>query len=187
MRVSSMAEKHKNTLGKGYVHVYTGNGKGKTTAALGLAFRAMGSGLKTYIGQFMKGQRYGELDAALKVPGFITIEQYGKDTFVHVKMPPEPADVRLAQTGLSKAKQAMLSGRYNIVILDEIVTAHHFHLVSLDEMLEMVRQKPNGVELVFTGRYAPKELIDIADIVTEMTEVKHYYQKDVPAREGIEK
>ena len=182
-----MAEKSRNTLGKGYVHVYTGNGKGKTTAALGLAFRAMGHGLKTYIGQFMKGQHYGELDAARMVPKYITIEQYGKDTLIHVKNPPDPADVRMAQEGLAKAKAAMLSARYDIIILDEITTAYYFLLVSLDEMLDFIIKKPEGIELIFTGRYAPVELIDAADVVTEMNEVKHYYQKDVNARDGIER
>jgi cob(I)alamin adenosyltransferase len=182
-----MAEKSRNTLGKGYVHVYTGNGKGKTTAALGLAFRAMGHGLKNFIGQFMKGQHYGELDAAQMTPGYITIEQYGKNTFIHVKNPPDPADVRMAQEGLGKIKTAMLSSKYDIIILDEIITAHYFHLISLDEMLELIKQKPDGIELIFTGRYAPMELIDAADVVTEMTEVKHYYQKDVNARDGIER
>jgi cob(I)alamin adenosyltransferase len=174
-------------LGKGYVHVYTGNGKGKTTAALGLAFRAMGSGLKTYIGQFMKGQKYGELAAARMVPDHITIEQYGKETFVHVKFPPQPEDIRLAKEGLGKARRAMRSGKYDIVIFDEITTAHYFSLVTTEEMLDLIKNKPEGVELVFTGRYAPKELIDRADIVTEMTEVKHYYQQNVPARQGIER
>jgi cob(I)alamin adenosyltransferase len=182
-----MAEKSRNTLGKGYVHVYTGNGKGKTTAALGLAFRAMGRGLKIYIGQFMKGQHYGELDAARMVPEYITIEQYGKDTLIHVKNPPDPTDVRMAQEGLTKVKVAMLSAKYDIIILDEITTAHYFHLISPDEMLKLIKQKPDGIELIFTGRYAPKELIDAADVVTEMTEVKHYYQKDVNARDGIER
>jgi cob(I)alamin adenosyltransferase len=182
-----MAKKLKNTLGKGYVHVYTGNGKGKTTAALGLAFRAMGRGFKTYIGQFMKGQHYGELDAARMVPEFITIEQYGKDTLLHIKNPPNKSDVRMAQIGLAKAKAAMLSDKYNIIILDEITTAYYFHLVLLDEMLSMILQKPEGIELIFTGRYAPIELIDAADLVTEMTEVKHYYQKNVNARDGIER
>lgn len=182
-----MVEKTGNKLGKGYVHVYTGNGKGKTTAALGLAFRAIGHGLKTYIGQFMKGQHYGELDAAHMVPKYITFEQYGKDTFIHIKNPPAQEDVRMAHEGLEKAKAVMLSKKYDIIILDEITTAHYFHLVSTDEMLEFIKQKPDGIEVVFTGRYAPKELIDAADLVTEMTEVKHYYQKDVQARDGIEK
>jgi cob(I)alamin adenosyltransferase len=182
-----MTEKNKSRLAKGYVQVYTGNGKGKTTAALGLAFRAMGRGMKTYIGQFMKGQQYGELEAAHMIPGFITIEQYGKDTFTHVKNPPDPEDVRMAKEGLVKTKAAMLSGRYDIIVLDEITTAHYFHLVTLDEMLELVTQKPDGIELIFTGRYAPQELIDAAHLVTEMREVKHYYQEDVPARDGIER
>jgi cob(I)alamin adenosyltransferase len=182
-----MDKKSGNVLGKGYVHVYTGNGKGKTTAALGLAFRAMGHGLKTYIGQFMKGQHYGELDAAQRIPGYITIEQYGKDTLIHVKNPPDAVDIRMAQAGLIKAKTAMLSGKYSIIILDEIITAYYFHLILLDEMLAMILQKPEGIELIFTGRYAPLELIDAADLVTEMTEVKHYYQKNVNARDGIER
>lgn len=182
-----MAEKKGNKLGKGYVHVYTGNGKGKTTAALGLAFRAMGHGLKTYIGQFMKGQHYGELDAARIVPEYITIEQYGKNTFIHIKNPPDPVDVHMAQEGLEKAKSAIMCGKYDIIILDEITTAHYFHLISLEEMLEFIEAKPEGIELIFTGRYAPKELINHADLVTEMTEVKHYYQKDIQARDGIER
>jgi len=174
-------------LGKGYVQVYTGNSKGKTTAALGLAFRAMGHGLKTYIGQFMKGQPYGELEAAKMVHPYITIEQYGKDTFVHVQKPPQEEDVRIAQEGLAKAIEAMLSGRYDIVIFDEITTAHHFHLISIDDMLGVIANKPDNVEVVFTGRYAPPEVIAAADLVTEMREIKHYYQKGVEAREGIER
>jgi cob(I)alamin adenosyltransferase len=175
------------TIGKGYVQVYTGNGKGKTTAALGLAFRAMGCGVRTYVGQFMKGQKYSELDAALKVPEFITIEQFGKDTFVHVKYPPLPEDIELVQKGLARVKQAIKSRKYNIVVLDEITTAFHFNLLSIEDMLDLIKSKPDGVELIFTGRYAPKELIEAADLVTEMTEIKHYYQKNVPARQGIEK
>lgn len=182
-----MTDEPKGKLQKGYVQVYTGNGKGKTTAALGLAFRAMGRGMRTYIGQFMKGQRYGELDAARLVPDFIIIEQYGKDAFIHVKDPPDPQDVRMAQAGLVKARAAMLSGRYSIIVLDEITTAHYFHLVTLDEILDLIKQKPENVELVFTGRYAPQELINAAHLVTEMREVKHYYQEDVPARDGIER
>ncbi|MBN1691492.1 MAG: cob(I)yrinic acid a,c-diamide adenosyltransferase [Dehalococcoidia bacterium] len=173
-------------LGKGYVQVYTGNCKGKTTAALGLAFRAMGHGLKTYIGQFMKGQQYGELEAAKLVKPYITIEQYGKEGFIHVKNPPEPEDVRMAQEGLAKAWLAMTSGNYDILVFDEIITAHYFHLISLDEMLKIARNKPDNVEVVLTGRYAPRELIDAADLVTEMTEIKHYYQQGVNARDGIE-
>jgi cob(I)alamin adenosyltransferase len=181
-----MSTNKQNPLGKGYVQVYTGNGKGKTTAALGLAFRAMGSGLKTYIGQFMKGQKYSELDAVKKVPDFITIEQYGDVNFTYTKDPPDPENVKSARAGLGKARQAMLSGRYNIIILDEINTAHFFHLITLAEMLNLIKEKPDGVELVFTGRYAPKELIEAADLVTEMVEIKHYYKTGMISRKGIE-
>ena len=174
-------------LGKGYVPVYTGNCKGKTTAALGLAFRAIGRGLKTYIGQFMKGQQYGELEAAKLVKNYMTIEQYGKKAFIHVQNPPEQEDVRMAQEGLEKARQAMMQGHYDIVIFDEIITAHYFHLISLEDILDIIRNKPDHVEVVMTGRYAPKELIDAADLVTEMVEIKHYYQQGVGARDGIER
>ena len=174
-------------LDRGYVQVYTGNGKGKTTAALGLALRAAGHGLKTYIGQFMKGQHYGELEAAKLVKPYITIEQYGRPGWVHVHKPPKEEDVRLAQEGLRRAREAMLSGEYDIIVLDEITTAHYFELISLEDMLELIRSKPENVELVFSGRYAPQELIEIADLVTEMREVKHYYRKGIPARDGIER
>jgi cob(I)alamin adenosyltransferase len=182
-----MGSQESGPLGKGYVQVYTGNCKGKTTAALGLAFRAAGSGLRTYIGQFMKGQRYSELDSARMLSQYITIEQYGKDTFIHVQDPPRDEDVRMAQEGLARAREAMLSRSYDIVVLDEITTSYHFHLVSLEDMLETISAKPDGVELVFTGRYAPPELIEAADLVTEMKEVKHYFAKGVQAREGIER
>lgn len=181
-----MTTKESSPLGKGYVQVYTGNCKGKTTAAMGLAFRAMGHGLKTYIGQFMKGQRYGELEAAKMVHPYIVIEQYGTSDWVHVHKPPEKDDVRRAQEGLARARQAMLSGEYAIIVFDEITTAHHFDLVSLEEMLEIIASKPEGVEVIFTGRYAPPEVIHAADLVTEMVEVKHYFDKGVEAREGIE-
>ena len=182
-----MATDKGHPLGKGYVQVYTGNSKGKTTAALGLAFRAMGRGLKTYIGQFMKGQHYSELDAGKMVQPYITIEQYGKETFVHVQHPPREEDVRDAQAGLSRAKEAMLSGKYDIVVFDEICTANHFDLISVDDMLGIIRDKPDGVEVVFTGRYAPQEVIAAADLVTDMVEVKHYFDKGVHARDGIER
>ncbi len=176
-----------NPLGKGYVQVYTGNSKGKTTAALGLAFRAAGHGLRTYIGQFMKGQHYGELKAAERMTPYITIEQYGKDSFIHIKHPPQKEDVLMAREGLKRAKEAMFSGEYAIVVFDEIATAHYFQLISLSEMLEIIACKPDGVEVVFTGRYAPPEVVARADLVTEMVEIKHYYKKGVEARDGIER
>ena len=182
-----MTVKESHPLGKGYVQTYTGNSKGKTTAALGLALRAMGRGLKTYIGQFMKGQHYGELEAAEMMHPYITIEQYGKDTFIHVQNPPRKDDVQMAQEGLARAREAMLCGEYDIIVLDEITTAHYFGLISLKDMLEIITCKPDGVEIVFTGRYAPPEIIAASDLVTEMVEVKHYYQNGVEARDGIER
>ena len=176
-----------SVLQKGYVQVYTGNCKGKTTASLGLAFRAMGRGLKTYMGQFMKGQCYAELKSAEMCKPYITIEQYGKDTFIHVQNPPLEEDVKMAVDGLEKAKKAMYSGEYDIIIFDEINTANYFHLITTEEMLEIIRTRPENVEVIFTGRYAPREVIDAADLVTEMVEVKHYYEKGVPARDGIER
>jgi cob(I)alamin adenosyltransferase len=174
------------SIGKGYVQVYTGNGKGKTTAALGLAFRAMGCGLKTYVGQFMKGQKCSELDAAKTVSEYITIEQYGKTGFTRDKEHPDAESLKNAKKGLAKARKAITSGKYDIIVLDEINTAHFFRLITVEEMLELVKMKPDGIELVFTGRYAPQELIEAADLVTEMVEIKHYYRKGLTSRKGIE-
>ncbi len=169
------------------IAVFTGNGKGKTTAALGVAFRAMGHGMKTYIGQFMKGQIYGELKASRKRGSSITVEQYGNKNLMHVRDVPTKADIEMAKQGLCKAREAMISGAYDIVVFDEIITSHFFHLITIDEMIETINMKPPDVEVIFTGRYAPPELVAIADLVTEMKEVKHYYQHGVKARKGIER
>jgi cob(I)alamin adenosyltransferase len=177
----------RKTLKKGYFQIYTGDGKGKTTAALGVAFRAMGHGLRTYIGQFMKGQAYGELKACTQLASLVTIEQYGKKTLTKINKIPEEEDIRLAKIGLERAREAMLSGSYDIMVFDEINTAHFFHLVSTQEMLDIIAVKPTGVEVIFTGRYAPPELVEKADLVTEMKEVKHYYREGVRARKGIER
>ena len=173
-------------LKKGYVQIYTGNGKGKTTAALGLALRAAGNEMNVFIGQFMKGQDYGELKAAARLEPFVTIEQFGQPTFVHVDKASEE-DIRLAQEGLTRCREAMTSGRYDIVILDEVNVAIFFKLVTTEQVLELIEQKPEQVELVLTGRYAPEELVNKADLVTEMREIKHYYAQGVVARKGIEK
>ncbi len=173
-------------LKKGYVQIYTGNGKGKTTAALGLALRAAGNEMNVFIGQFMKGQDYGELKAAARLEPFVTIEQFGQPTFVHVDKASEE-DIRLAQEGLARCREAMTSGRYDIVILDEVNVAIFFKLVTTEQVLELIEQKPEQVELVLTGRYAPEELVNKADLVTEMREIKHYYAQGVVARKGIEK
>jgi cob(I)alamin adenosyltransferase len=184
---TKMVSNKSNPLGRGYIQVYTGNCKGKTTAALGLAFRAAGRGLRTYVGQFMKGQHYGELEAAKMIQPYITIEQYGKPDWVHVQDPPKEEDIQMAQEGLRRVRKAMLSREYDIVVFDEINTAYYFHLLSLEDMLDITASKPDGVEVVFTGRYAPPEIIAAADLVTEMAEVKHYYHRGVQARCGIER
>lgn len=175
------------TIGKGYVQIYTGNCKGKTTAALGLAFRAMGHGLKTYIGQFIKNHPYGEIQSARLVSDYITIEQYGRGCFIHAGNQPSEEDFAAARKGLSRAIDIVQSGGFNIVVLDEILTACHFRLVSPEDILKIISGKPDGLELVLTGRYAPGAIIAAADLVTEMKEVKHYYQQGVLARTGIER
>jgi cob(I)alamin adenosyltransferase len=171
----------------GYIQVYTGNGKGKTTAALGLALRAAGGGYKTYVAQFLKGQPTGEIEAAKKLTPFVRIEQFGREGFITVKDGPEDEDVSRARAGLKKALEAMLSGDYRIVVLDEVNTAVHFKILPEREVLDFLDQRPAGVEVVLTGRYAPDSFIARADLVTEMTSVKHYYDRGVKAREGIEK
>ena len=171
--------------GLGLVQVYTGDGKGKTTAALGLALRAAGHGLRTYIGQFMKGQDYGELEAIKRLSPLITIEQFGQPGFVHVKQA-TPKDVALAHAGLERVRQALHSGEYDIVVMDEINVALFFELLTVDEVLSVIEGRPPGVELVLTGRRVPKEIIAHADLVTEMREIKHPFQRGITARRGIE-
>jgi len=171
---------------RGYVQIYTGNGKGKTTAALGLALRAAGRKMKTYIGQFMKGQDYGELHSVKLLNSLITIEQYGKDTFVHIDNP-SIDDIKMAQDGFNRLKDAIFSGKYDIVIADELNTAVYFKLIDEQDVLNLIDNKPEIVELIITGRYATQELIDRADLVTEMKEIKHYFQKGIFARDGIER
>jgi cob(I)alamin adenosyltransferase len=174
------------SIGKGYVQVYTGNGKGKTTAALGLALRAAGRGFRIYMGQFIKGQPYGELSAVQMLLPHINIEQYGRGEFIHVKASPDKEDIQAAQNGLERASDRMLCGDYDVIILDEILTAYHFNLVSQSDILAFMSKKPPALELILTGRYAPQAVMDAADLVTEMREVKHYFQQGVAARMGIE-
>lgn len=172
---------------RGYIHVYTGNGKGKTTAALGLAFRAMGRGMRSYIAQFMKGVAYGELAAAAQVSTWITIEQFGADSGDCEHHQYSEADVALARNGLKRAEQEMLSGAYRIVILDEINIAGYYNLVTIPEVIQFIRKKPHEVELILTGRYASEEVLKAADLVSEMVEIKHYFQRGILARDGIER
>ncbi len=178
---------HKNEAMQGYIQIYTGNGKGKTTAALGLALRAAGYGFRSYIGQFLKGQSYGELSSLIKLQPLITIEQFGRKGFIHVTKNPDAEDIKRAKHGLKKCLEAMLSGQFKIIILDEINVAVYFNLLTEKEVLEFMAKKPKEVELVLTGRYAPPAFMEKADLVTEMKEIKHYYQQGVKARLGIEK
>lgn len=171
---------------RGLVHVYTGNGKGKTTAALGLALRAVGHGFKVFMLQFMKGsKRYGEVLAAEKYLPGLTLVQTGMETFVD-REHPSPEDVAMARHGLSLAKKIVADGLYDLVILDEINVAVDYKLIPLEEVLEMVKNKPPELELVLTGRYAPKEIIELGDIVSNVTMVKEPYSGGVNARRGIE-
>ncbi|MCK5766203.1 MAG: cob(I)yrinic acid a,c-diamide adenosyltransferase [Bacteroidales bacterium] len=169
---------------KGYVQVYTGNGKGKTTAALGLAVRAVGAGMKVFIGQFVKGMHYSELDVINSDLENVTVRQYGRDCFIINE--PTPEDKEAAQNGFGRIRQIVHAGKHELVILDELNIAIYYGLISIDEVLRLIKDKPSHVELVITGRYAPDELLKAADLVTEMKEVRHYYQKGVQARKGIE-
>lgn len=176
----------KKKLGKGYVQVYTGDGKGKTTAALGLAFRAAGRGLKSFVIHFMKGGlRYGEMVAAKRLEPEITVVQMGRETFVD-RENPAPEDIELARKGLELAKEVVMGGLHDLVILDEINVALDYGLIKVGEVLALIKEKPGHVELILTGRDAPKDIIDAADLVSEVVERKHYYRRGVRGREGIE-
>lgn len=174
--------------GRGLVMVYTGNGKGKTTAAFGLALRAVGHGAAVYVVQFLKGpeRMYGEAEAAQRYLGeFLTVVQSGRDEFVN-RLDPSPEDRELARQGLELARRAMLSGRYQMVVLDEVNVALDYGLLSLRDVLDLIDDRPPQVDLVLTGRHAPAELLARADMVSEVREVKHHYQRGIGARPGIE-
>jgi len=170
---------------KGYVQVYTGDGKGKTTAAIGMAVRAVGAGLKVFMGQFVKGMHYSELQSLKRFSPRVMVKQYGREKFVHGK--PTEEDHAAARSGYDEIREIIKSGTYDLVILDEASVAVHFKLLSVEDLLTLVNEKPESVELVFTGRKADQQLIEKADLVTEMKEIKHYYGEGVVAREGIEK
>jgi cob(I)alamin adenosyltransferase len=170
---------------QGLIQVYTGDGKGKTTAAFGLALRAAGKGLKVFIVQFLKGRPYGELESVKKLAPMITVVQSGLDSFVK-KGEPSEEDMRLAHEGLALAREAILSGKYDIVVLDEVNVAVELGVLTVDEVVPLLDAKPAGVELVLTGRFAPDQFCERADLITDMRCVRHCYDKGVPMREGIE-
>ncbi len=169
---------------KGYVHVYTGNGKGKTTSAIGLGIRAAGAGLKVHMLQFMKGRKYSELNTLDTLKNF-TYSQHGRDEFVN-KDRPEKIDIDMAQEGLKYAKKLIKSNKYDMIILDEINVAVDFKLIALEDLLRLIQEKPEKLELVLTGRYVNPKIVESADYVTEMLEIMHPYKKGVQARKGFD-
>lgn len=169
---------------KGYIQVYTGDGKGKTTAALGLALRAAGAGLRVYIAQFIKQGGYSELEALKRFSDLIAIEQFGTGRYIRGK--PEAEDIAAARRCLAAIKAAVASGGYDVVIMDEAGVAELFKLVETGDLLEIIAEKPAGVELVITGRGVSAQVMAEADLITEMKPVRHYYEKGVLARAGIE-
>jgi cob(I)alamin adenosyltransferase len=171
-------------LQKGMVHIYTGNGKGKTTAALGLALRAIGAKLHVYMIQFMKGNPYSELQSSKQLKNF-TIKQFGREEFVSKKNP-AAIDIQYAQEGFKHAQDIINQGKHDIVILDEINVALDYQLISIPDVVQLISNKPNHVELVLTGRHAPPEIVKIADLVTEMLEIKHPYHQGILGRKGID-
>lgn len=172
------------SLEKGFIHVYTGNGKGKTTAAIGLGVRATGEGLKVYMIQFMKGRCYSEIDALDHIQNF-TVVQFGRDEFV-LKENPEQIDIDLARKGFEQAKKIINKGEHDVVILDEINVAVDYNLIPLNDVLQLLEEKPKKVELILTGRYASPEVVKQADIVSEILEIKHPYQNGIESRKGID-
>ena len=170
---------------KGYVQVYTGDGKGKTTAAIGLAIRSLGAGWRVFVAQFLKAGEYSEHKALAKFSDHLTIKTYGRNVFIKGK--PEDEDRRLAQAAYEEIAEIVVAGRHRLVILDEANVAVYYGLLSVDQILELIDRRAEGVELVITGRYAHSRLIDRADLVTEMREVKHYFHQGIKARKGVEK
>jgi cob(I)alamin adenosyltransferase len=169
---------------QGYVQVYTGDGKGKTTAALGLALRAAGAGLKVYFGQFIKSRTYSEVIALERWSDLITLEQFGRGCFIRGE--PSREDIDVAKRALEAITAALTSGKYDLVVADEAHVAFKCHLFGEEALLDLIDARPADVELVLTGRGAPQAVMDRADLVTEMKAIKHYYTQGVLARKGIE-
>ena len=182
---SKTAKKVAVKKNKRLVIVITGNGKGKTTAAFGQALRAIGQGYRVFVLQFMKGRKYGEFLAAEKYLPNLTIKMSGLDSFV-MRDNPAAIDIELAQKGLDAARKVIMSGKYDMVILDEINVALDFKLIDLKEVIKLIKSKPAGLDLILTGRFAPGEIIKLADTVSEIQEIKHHYNAGIKDRAGIE-
>jgi cob(I)alamin adenosyltransferase len=171
---------------KGLVQIFTGAGKGKTTAALGTVLRAAGHGLKVLVIFFMKGgYASGEYASLPKLPN-VDVAAFGLRQFVHKTDAINPEEVKEAKAALAKAREAMLSGNYDIIVMDEINTSLYFKLLEIEDVIQLVKDRPENVELIMTGRNADERIIEMADLVTEMVKVKHPYDKGIKAREGIE-
>ena len=179
-----MADANPSGWDHGYVQVYTGDGKGKTTAAFGLAIRAAGAGLHVFIGQFLKSSRYSEVAALERLGDLVELRQFGRGRFIRGR--PAPEDVKAAQQGLEEVRAVLRGGHHRVVILDEANIATYYGLFSVDDLLQLIDERPPDVELVLTGRRADPRILERADLVTEMREIKHYYAAGVAARRGIE-
>ncbi|MDR3164426.1 MAG: cob(I)yrinic acid a,c-diamide adenosyltransferase [Synergistaceae bacterium] len=176
-------DKEKDVFQQACLQVYTGNGKGKTTAAIGLSVRALGAGLKVFFGQFVKCGEYSEITVLARLENLI-LRQYGREGFIMGK--PSASDIEAAARGVHDAMDALAGGEFGLVVLDEVNVAHALGMISLPQLLAIAGARGDHTELVMTGRGAPPELIEIADLVTEMREVKHYFHAGLKARKGIE-
>ncbi|MCX8027784.1 MAG: cob(I)yrinic acid a,c-diamide adenosyltransferase [Thermodesulfovibrionales bacterium] len=170
---------------KGYIQIYTGDGKGKTTAAMGLIVRAVGAGMRVLFAQFIKSQKCSEHHAFEKYLPMVEVRQYGKG-FISKKRPPK-CDIEQAQIGLSELTKDVSSGKYDLIVLDEVNVATHLGLIKVEDLINLIKNKHIKTEIVITGRYADEKILQIADLVTEMKEIKHYFSKGIKARKGIEK
>ena len=170
---------------KGYIHVYTGNGKGKTTAALGLTLRAAGAGKRVFFGQFMKQGTYSEIKGMKQLNAAVTVQQFGRKRWV--RTPIQPEDKEAAQNGLKRLREIFAGDEFDVVVMDEVNVALHNELISENDLAQLLSEKPERVELICTGRQAPAWLIERADLVTEMREIKHYFDQGLKARVGIER
>ena len=175
-----------DNIGKGYTHVYTGNGKGKTTAAIGLTVRAVGADLKVYFLQIMKNFSYSELKSLAALKPKVKVEQTGDDVFILEKRFPNESEKTMVKKKIEEVKNLMIRKEYDVFVLDEICVASYFKLIDIADIIDFIERKPYGVELILTGRYCPEEVISRSDLVTEMKEVKHYYQQGVLSRKGID-
>jgi cob(I)alamin adenosyltransferase len=178
-------ERNNEPFGPGLVQIFTGDGKGKTSAALGTVIRALGHGLRVYLVFFMKGDYdYGERRILNQLPG-ITMASFGNDSFVYPDRV-KPEQISQAGKALEAARSAMLSGNYDLVVLDEINLAATFKLIQVEDVLQLIKDKPRNVELILTGRRADPRLVQAADMVTEMVKIKHPFDRGIPSRMGIE-